>query len=123
MIVFDHLLHNTDRHEKNFGILMDLDTGKESFAPLFDSGSCLGWNSAFWKSEDTKPFARRREEQFALVQKKYREVPTEAEVQIIIRDVYENFGIEHVQVAFQEVRKSYEMMLKKEKTYAISFER
>ena len=123
MIVFDHLLHNTDRHEKNFGILMDLDTGKESFAPLFDSGSCLGWNSAFWKSEDTKPFARRREEQFVLVQKKYMEVPTEAEVQIIIRDVYEDFGIEHVQVAFQEVRKSYEMLLEKEKTYAISFER
>ena len=50
-------------------------------------------------------------------------VPTEAEVQIIIRDVYEDFGIEHVQVAFQKVRKSYEMMLEKEKTYAISFER
>ena len=26
MIVFDHIIHNTDRHERNFGIIRDPDT-------------------------------------------------------------------------------------------------
>lgn len=123
MIVFDHLLHNTDRHEKNFGIIRNLDSGEEHFAPLFDSGSCLGWNSGISDSQETKPFARSREQQLTLVDKKYLEVPKEDELCMIIRDVYEDFDTKHAQIAFQEVRKSYEMLLEKEKTYAISFER
>jgi len=45
MIVFDHLIHNTDRHERNFGVIRDSDSLEIlGFAPLFDSGSSFGWN-------------------------------------------------------------------------------
>lgn len=40
MVTLDVIMHNTDRHEKNFGIIND--NGKILFAPLFDNGYCLG---------------------------------------------------------------------------------
>lgn len=42
MMTLDCLFHNTDRHEKNFGIIKTNDN--ISFAPLFDNGYCLGVN-------------------------------------------------------------------------------
>lgn len=42
MISLDCLLHNTDRHEKNFGIIKNLMTNQLTFAPLYDNGFCLG---------------------------------------------------------------------------------
>ena len=43
MITLDCLLHNTDRHEKNFGFLIS-EEGTHTFVPLFDNGFCLGAN-------------------------------------------------------------------------------
>lgn len=43
MIMLDCILHNTDRHEKNFGYLIDSNKNC-SFVPLFDNGFCLGAN-------------------------------------------------------------------------------
>lgn len=43
MITLDCILHNTDRHEKNFGYLIDSNKNC-SFVPLFDNGFCLGAN-------------------------------------------------------------------------------
>lgn len=43
MITLDCILHNTDRHEKNFGYLIDSNKNC-SFVPLFDNGFCLGTN-------------------------------------------------------------------------------
>lgn len=43
MITLDCLFHNTDRHERNFGIIMN-SQGDTEFAPLFDNGYCLGAN-------------------------------------------------------------------------------
>lgn len=40
MIVFDYLVHNTDRHKKNFGYVQDVN-GNMRFAPLFDHGLAL----------------------------------------------------------------------------------
>ena len=41
MLYLDVLVGNIDRHDKNYGILK---TGSgESFAPIFDTGSCLGF--------------------------------------------------------------------------------
>ena len=43
MMLMDYLLMNTDRHNQNFGILADADTGEWlKVAPIFDSGTCLG---------------------------------------------------------------------------------
>lgn len=43
MIVFGHIIHNADRHERNFGVIRDPDTLKiRRFSPLFDTGSYFG---------------------------------------------------------------------------------
>lgn len=48
MMVFDSLIHNTDRHLNNFGMLIDNNTNKIlGPAPLFDHG-----NSLFFRAND-----------------------------------------------------------------------
>lgn len=42
MIALDCLLHNVDRHEKNFGYIQT--NHNKVFVPLFDNGYCLGMN-------------------------------------------------------------------------------
>lgn len=44
MIFLDCLIANVDRHEKNYGIIKK-NTGEICFAPIFDSGSCLGYSN------------------------------------------------------------------------------
>lgn len=41
MFVVDALLGNFDRHNGNWGFLVDESTGQSSLAPVFDCGSCL----------------------------------------------------------------------------------
>ena len=41
MFVIDALIGNTDRHNGNWGFLLDLESGKVKFAPIYDCGSCL----------------------------------------------------------------------------------
>ena len=41
MFVVDALLGNFDRHNGNWGFLVDEQTGESSLAPVFDCGSCL----------------------------------------------------------------------------------
>lgn len=41
MFVIDSLIGNTDRHNGNWGFLMDLKSNKVEFAPIYDCGSCL----------------------------------------------------------------------------------
>lgn len=43
MITLDCLFHNSDRHEKNFGVIKHPD-GTYDFVPPFDNGYCLGAN-------------------------------------------------------------------------------
>lgn len=42
MIIFDTLIGNTDRHQDNFGVIRDEETGQQKFAPLYDNSSSLG---------------------------------------------------------------------------------
>ncbi|CAM4494128.1 HipA domain-containing protein [Paenibacillus xylanexedens] len=49
MIIFDYIIHNTDRHKKNFGFIVDRKEKKFSFAPLFDHG--LAFCSEFSDSD------------------------------------------------------------------------
>ena len=45
MLFIDHLLGNTDRHFNNFGVIRDAKTLEFTRpAPIFDTGSCLGYN-------------------------------------------------------------------------------
>lgn len=41
MFVIDSLIGNTDRHNGNWGFLVDIKTNKIEFAPIYDCGSCL----------------------------------------------------------------------------------
>ena len=41
MFVIDSLIGNTDRHNGNWGFLLNKTTGKAEFSPIYDCGSCL----------------------------------------------------------------------------------
>ena len=41
MFAIDSLIGNTDRHNGNWGFLLDTKTNKIEFAPIYDCGSCL----------------------------------------------------------------------------------
>ncbi len=41
MFVVDSLIGNTDRHNGNWGFLLNLKTNKIKFSPIYDCGSCL----------------------------------------------------------------------------------
>ncbi len=45
MIVCDDIIANSDRHYRNFGIIRNVETLACRPAPLFDSGSCLWFNT------------------------------------------------------------------------------
>lgn len=73
MIVLDYLVANEDRHLNNFGLLRNPVTLEWlGMAPIFDSGSSLGYNKTAERigvGEDVacKPFERRHTEQLKLV--------------------------------------------------------
>lgn len=41
MFIIDSLIGNTDRHNGNWGFLLNKETGKIEFSPIYDCGSCL----------------------------------------------------------------------------------
>lgn len=113
MIFFDHIIHNNDRHEKNFGVLRDADNLQTiEMAPLFDSGSCLGWNN---DSSLTKPFADTRLEQLALLERIPCDIPEPKDVRNLVRETYEIFGIPEpvYEKACGDIEDSYHMLAKR----------
>lgn len=71
MIVLDYIIANEDRHFNNFGIIRNADTLEWlEAAPIFDSGSSLGYNkpsSNLYKDMQCKPFKKSHNEQLKLV--------------------------------------------------------
>lgn len=73
MIVLDYIIANEDSHLNNFGLLRNAETLEWlGFAPIYDSGSSLGYNSLLSqihteKNITCKPFKRRHDEQVKLV--------------------------------------------------------
>ena len=41
MFIIDSIIGNTDRHNGNWGFLLNRESGKVKFAPIYDCGSCL----------------------------------------------------------------------------------
>lgn len=127
MIVFDHILHNTDRHEKNFGFIRNATTLEPvRFAPLFDSGSCLGWNYSpnVMDTGEMKPFIQQREKQLELVQKLPCNLLDPNYLKAVVADTYEVFGIPEKQyeIACMDVDKGYQMLAEKEKMWSFGHE-
>ena len=73
MIVLDYIIANEDRHFNNFGVLRNAETLEWlGFAPIYDSGSSLGYDKmpAQMRSEKDvacKPFKNHHAEQIKLV--------------------------------------------------------
>lgn len=96
MILFDHAIHNTDRHLDNFGVLRSPDTLEiTGFAPLFDSGSSFGWNAApgIRDMDETKPFRSGRIGQLRLAGACLAEAPDAADMILAVQEAYEELGI------------------------------
>lgn len=73
MIVLDYIVANEDRHQNNFGLIRNADTLQWiGAAPIFDSGSSLGYDKLVGpilagKDIVCKPFKKRHEDQIKLV--------------------------------------------------------
>ena len=73
MIVLDYLIANEDRHQNNFGLIRNAETLEwMSPAPIFDSGSSLGYDKLTGQIRtgrgiECKPFKKTYEEQLKLV--------------------------------------------------------
>lgn len=95
LITFTSIIGNTDCHTKNFGIIRNPNTLELiSPAPLYDNGSCLGWNGQYDITKATaKPFKDNFEEQLELVNQFPDTIPSPREAQDIIEDVYQTFDI------------------------------
>ncbi len=72
MIVLDYIIANEDRHLNNFGAIRNAETLEWiGFAPIFDSGSSLGYDKSEVqicanKDIECKPFKKKHEEQLKL---------------------------------------------------------
>lgn len=71
MLALDYLINNTDRHFRNFGVIRNVKTLKyEGFAPLFDHGNSLWYQSVEQEVGEVlpvKPFFEDRTRQINLV--------------------------------------------------------
>ncbi len=71
MLVVDYIMLNEDRHFNNFGIIRNADTLEWlDAAPIYDTGSSLGWNklsSKLSKEVTCKPFKKTHDDQLKLV--------------------------------------------------------
>lgn len=108
MILFDFLLHNKDRHLRNFGFERDAKTLEVTrFAPLFDQGSCLAFDGLL-NDASTKPFKASRSEQIAML-KEIPDLPMQNEIEAIIEDVYAEFSVpeRQLRVAKEDLKTTY----------------
>ena len=106
MKTFDLLIGNHDRHLSNFGYLRDPDTFEViGFAPLYDSGSSLGWNRIM--DPEMKPYNRKRSE--LLNDADMSMVPSIEKIEKIVAEAYEEASIpsEQVQTAMASISSFY----------------
>ena len=69
MLALDYIISNEDRHYNNFGFVRNAETLEWlGFAPIFDSGTSLWYNTRFvGRATDSKPFRKSHDEQIKLV--------------------------------------------------------
>lgn len=123
MVTLDCLLHNTDRHEKNFGYLK-YDNNTDLFAPLFDNGFCLGVNkglSHIITDGDMKLFSSKRE-QILQNYGMYLDVDLQFCLNML-ESVYKEFDIpeEQLQIAKEELEYGASLVINNNKTIRSEF--
>jgi len=69
MLVLDYIISNEDRHYNNFGFIRNAETLEWlGFAPIYDSGTSLWYNTRFvGRAMECKPFRKSHDEQIKLV--------------------------------------------------------
>lgn len=93
MICLDFIMHNKDRHNKNYGFLRNAQTLEFTrFVPLFDQGSSLNFDTAGSSDDSTKPFKEGRFEQLMMVPELDNMPSTDALSQIIA-EIYDQFKV------------------------------
>ena len=113
MIVLDVLLHNQDRHEDNYGIILDANTGDiKRFAPIFDTGNCLAWNGVI--EEDNMKFPKRNRKDCLTKLKSKIELPNINEIKEVITDIYDEFKIseKQIELALADMSAGYDYLQK-----------
>lgn len=110
MTAFDLILGNTDRHEGNFGAIINPDTMKFMRpAPLFDSGTSLHQ----WRGENLsfKPFYDTRGKAQESLSEIPFSLPQDTAVQSIIVKAYKQFGVEeYAQRATNELLRNIDQL-------------
>lgn len=113
MLFFDFLIHNTDRHTKNFGILRDAKTLKITrICPIFDNGNSFNWDR---KGPDpfTKPFGPSREAQLRMsLPYLPQNIPSYESIKQKLTHYYKEFDIEEeqLQAALEDLQNTYDVL-------------
>lgn len=113
MIFLDCLLHNVDRHEKNFGFIKNSDEIR--FVPMFDNGFCLGVNHGRNKKvtdADMKLFNDKRKD--ILYRYSINKDVDELFCQNILKKYYEELNIEEELYEISKLELEYGLNLIKE---------
>lgn len=110
MIVLDYIVGNEDRHFNNFGAIRNATTLEWiGFAPIFDSGSCLGYDKLpaqiiSGAGMVCKPFKSKHEAQLRLVSSfEWIDFDTLSHIWDIVAGVFENAGAYADQCRIQAV--------------------
>lgn len=107
MTAFDLLIGNADRHDGNFGVIIDPNTMEYIRpAPLFDSGTCLIKSSVF------KPFWANPDVAFGNLEKVNFKIPSDDFLRSVVSDIYESFGVGKPDNAIEEILKNAERLRK-----------
>lgn len=112
MMIIDVLVGNHDRHLSNLAFGMDADTREFTrFIPLYDNGSCLGWNRMPYEALIIKPLDLRPEEAIGFVNT-YVELPDLRILINCVRYVYNNYQIseEQVKIAIRTLTSGYKVV-------------
>lgn len=112
MMIIDVLVGNHDRHLSNLAFGMDADTREFTrFIPLYDNGSCLGWNRMPYEALIIKQLDLRPEEVIGFVNT-YVELPDLRILINCVRYVYNNYQIseEQVKIAIRTLTSGYKVV-------------
>jgi len=108
MLTLDYLIANTDRHQRNFGVLRDANTLEyKSTVPIFDSGASLWCNgSPVSGIQLSKPFKARHSSQIKLVKDLswYEPIPPQTLTDIIITTLSKNTPIKDIRMGLSSER-------------------
>lgn len=97
MLTLDCILHNTDRHEKNFGYIKSIN-GEIRMASLYDNGTCLGVNNIFNENITDKDMKLLRDSRYGIL--RMFGMPVSLDEQMLISDLQETYELFDIEEKF-----------------------